>query len=90
MSVNEVRHSTASFPNLIKQNKVGHPTQGATGNDTQTPAQASQEALLTADEKAYFTSLFPQAAADIQTYQVYSPAGKRSMAQSGTLIDRKG
>jgi hypothetical protein len=90
MDVNGIRHSTASFPSLARQNKSGQTLPRPEENEAQTPAQASQEEMLTADEKKFFAGLFPQAAGDIQSYQVYSPAGKRTMAQSGTLVDRRG
>jgi hypothetical protein len=90
MDVNGIRHSTASFPSLARQNKSGQAPQRSEETEPQTPPQASQEEMLTTDEKKFFAGLFPQAAGDIQSYQVYSPAGKHTIAQSGTLVDRRG
>jgi hypothetical protein len=90
MSVNEIRHSTASFPSVVKQNKSGQKSKGPAEPTVQSPPGEPQEGLLTPDEKTYFARMFPQSASDIQSYQVYSPGGKRTVVQSGTIIDRRG
>ena len=90
MSVNEIRNLPTPLPTLLKNPKSGPKTKSPTEPAEQNAAPGKQEELLTPDEKQYFARLFPQAAGDIQSYQVYSPGGKRTIVQSGTIIDRRG
>ena len=90
MSISEIRHS-AQLPHHVTQ----QPRTGEAPSDRQGPAApenspAAAQEIITPDEKRYFEQLFPQAAGEIRSHEVYTPRGKRNLVQSGTHVDRKG
>lgn len=50
----------------------------------------ASDAVVTAEEKQFFASMFPTASDEIRSYAGYSPSGVKQPVQLGTLIDMKG
>lgn len=45
---------------------------------------------VTAEEKAFFSALFPDASKEIASHVTYSPRGLQEPIQTGRMVDRKG
>lgn len=57
------------------------PTNGSAGD---------QEGLITPTEKAYFEQMYPASAEAVRAYTPYRRDGLQSVANVGSLVDRKG
>ncbi len=75
--------------NVRNINKQIQPSESS-GNETLKKASQVKHDNLTAEEKNFFTKLYPENKSDIVDYHFYERNGKLSGVKIGSLIDRRG
>jgi hypothetical protein len=88
----EPKHiSSVQFPHLnAVQQKNPQAVKQSDAAEKDDRHQVKARAALSNEEKRFFEKLFPNAIAEIRSYQVYQHNGLKSTPELGKLIDLKG